>query len=105
MSEILDVAHEMAKDLFRVGAMDEITMHEMDSLCLPSKRSFLPEDIRRIRTANHVSQAVFAVLVLARLQCSSGSRDRRNQAAQRNAFLTLLTARGLPRSAYSLFES
>ena len=33
MSEILDIAHEMAQDLFRVGAMDEITMREMEALC------------------------------------------------------------------------
>ena len=63
MSEILKVAHEMAKDLFKVGAMDEITMRTMDALCLPPKRSFRPEDIQRIRTANHVSQAVFAVFL------------------------------------------
>ena len=41
MSEILDIAHEMAKDLFKVGAMREI-----DALCLPLKRPFRPEDIR-----------------------------------------------------------
>jgi putative transcriptional regulator len=63
MSEILNVAHEMAKDLFKVGTMDEITMRTMDALCLPPKRSFLPDDIRRIRAANHVSQAVFAAFL------------------------------------------
>ena len=45
MSEILNIAHDMAKDLFKVGAMDEITMREIDALCLPPKRSFRPEDI------------------------------------------------------------
>lgn len=63
MTEILDIAHEMAKDLCKVGAMDEITMHTIDMLCLPPKRSFQPEDIRRIRMANHVSQAVFAAFL------------------------------------------
>ena len=37
MSEILNIAHEMAQDLFKVGAMDEITMREMDKLCLTPK--------------------------------------------------------------------
>jgi putative transcriptional regulator len=60
MSEILDIAHEMAQDLLEAGAMDEITMRKMDALCLPVKHSFGPDDIRRIRAANHVSQAVFA---------------------------------------------
>jgi putative transcriptional regulator len=63
MSEILDIAHEMARDLFKAGAMDEITMRKIDALCLPSKRSLGPKDIRRIRTANHVSQAVFAAIL------------------------------------------
>lgn len=63
MSEILDIANEMAHDLFKVGAMDEITMRKIDALCLPPKRPFQPEDIRRIRSANHVSQAVFAALL------------------------------------------
>ena len=40
MSEILDIAHEMAQDLFKAGAMDEITMRKMDALCLPPKRPF-----------------------------------------------------------------
>jgi len=60
MSEILDIAHDMARDLVKVGAMDEITMRKLDALCLPPKRPLEPEDIRRIRSANHVSQAVFA---------------------------------------------
>jgi putative transcriptional regulator len=41
MSEILNIAHDMAKDLFKVRAMDEITMREIDTLCLPPKRPFL----------------------------------------------------------------
>lgn len=63
MTKILEVAHDMAKDLLKVGALDEVTMRTIDTLCLPPKRSFLPDDIRRIRTANHVSQAVFAAFL------------------------------------------
>ncbi|MBF0165286.1 MAG: DNA-binding transcriptional regulator [Magnetococcales bacterium] len=63
MGEILDVAHEMACDLVKVGAMDAITMRQIDALCLPAKQLFGAEDIRRIRLANHVSQAVFALFL------------------------------------------
>jgi len=63
MSEILDIAHDMARDLVKVGAMEEITMHKLDALCLTPKPQLKPEDIRRIRAANHVSQAVFAVFL------------------------------------------
>ena len=63
MSKILDIAHDMARDLLEAGAMDEITMRKMDALCLPAKVSFNPRDIKRIRTKNHVSQAVFAAFI------------------------------------------
>jgi hypothetical protein len=33
MSEILDIAYEMAQGLFKVGAMDEISMREIEALC------------------------------------------------------------------------
>lgn len=45
MSEILDIANDMAKDLFKVGAMDAITMRQVETLCLPKKRMFKAEDI------------------------------------------------------------
>lgn len=63
MRDILDIAHDMAVDLHKAGAIDEITMRKVDALCLPTKRVFGPEDIRRIRTENHVSQAVFAAFL------------------------------------------
>lgn len=36
MSELLEAAREMAQDLYQVGAMDEITMCQIDILCLSS---------------------------------------------------------------------
>ena len=63
MSEILNIAHDLAHALVDVGAMDEITMRKLDALCLPTLQRLKPEDIRRIRTANHVSQAVFAAFL------------------------------------------
>ena len=63
MSKILDIAHKMAKDLFEVGAMDQVTMRTLESLCLPEAKVFRPEDNRRIRTKNHLSQPVFALML------------------------------------------
>lgn len=63
MSEILVIAHDMAHDLLKAGALDEMTMRKVNALCLPPKRAFRPEDIRRIRLANHVGQAVFAAIL------------------------------------------
>ncbi|MBF0520762.1 MAG: DNA-binding transcriptional regulator [Nitrospirae bacterium] len=96
MSEILDVAHEMAKDLFRVGAMDEITMHTMDSLCLPPTRSFLPEDIRRIRMANHVSQAVFAVFLgIGKTTVQQWEQGQKKPSGAAQRLLDLVDRKGL----------
>ena len=63
MSKILEAAHELAQDLHAVGAMDAITMRMMDELCLPPKRSFSAEDVKRLRTQTHMSQPVFALLL------------------------------------------
>ncbi len=48
MSEILDIAHDMAKDLHEVGAMDDITMRVMDRICVPEKPSFTAFRIKEI---------------------------------------------------------
>ena len=63
MSRILDNVHDAAKRLHGKGRIDDLTMWEFDSLCLPPKRSFTAEDIQRIRGAAHVSQTVFAAFL------------------------------------------
>lgn len=57
---ILDMVHETAKDLYTAGIMKETTMREFDALCLPSIKEYTAEQIKLIRTMNHVSQGVFA---------------------------------------------
>ena len=63
MSEILKAAHAMAGDLARVGAMDEVTMRQIDLLCLPPKRKLTAKDVQRIRKKNKLSQPVFAAVL------------------------------------------
>lgn len=63
MSEILKNAHDLAKDLHAVGAMDDITLRRMEALCLPEARAFAAEEIRAIRRKTRMSQAVFAALL------------------------------------------
>ncbi len=60
MSDILDMAHDMAKDLHEVGAMDDITMRVMDRICVPEKPSFSASRIKQIRATTRMSQPVFA---------------------------------------------
>lgn len=57
---ILDVVHESAKDLHDADLLSHTTMREFDVLCLPPIEEYGPVQIRKIRTRNGVSQAVFA---------------------------------------------
>ena len=60
MSRILRNVHKSAERLHEAGFVDDVTMREFDALCLPPLRAFTPEEIKKIRNANKVSQAVFA---------------------------------------------
>ena len=62
-SAILEAVHETALGLHRAGAMDRLTLREFDRLCLPPVEPLQPEQIRQIREATRVSQAVFARLL------------------------------------------
>lgn len=63
MSKHLDVAYDMAKDIYAVGGMDDITMREIEALCLPPKRHFEAADIKHLRESTRMSQAVFAAVL------------------------------------------
>jgi putative transcriptional regulator len=62
-SPILEAVHETAKGLHKVGVMDQVTLREFDQMCLPPIEPLQPEQIKKIREASHVSQAVFARLL------------------------------------------
>lgn len=62
-SPILAAVHDTAKGLHRAGVMDQITLREFDRLCLPPIEPLEPQEIKRIREASRVSQAVFARLL------------------------------------------
>ena len=62
-SAILEAVHDTAKGLHGAGVMDQVTMREFDRLCLPPVEPLEPEQIKQIREAARVSQAVFARLL------------------------------------------
>jgi putative transcriptional regulator len=62
-SPILAAVHETARGLHKAGAMSQVTLREFDQLCLPPVEPLEPEQIKQIREASHVSQAVFARLL------------------------------------------
>lgn len=58
--KILDAVHQTAKGLRKAGTMDAKTMREFDVLCLPPVKEYSATQIKRLRTRNKASQAVFA---------------------------------------------
>lgn len=58
--KVLDAVHETAKGLHEAGVMDTRTMREFDVLCLPPVKNLTAGQIKRLRTRNKASQAVFA---------------------------------------------
>ena len=58
--KILDAVHETAKGLHEAGVMAAQTMREFDALCLPPVKDLSAAQIKRLRTRNKASQAVFA---------------------------------------------
>lgn len=60
---ILAPAHEAASDPHGTSTMDVLTMRRFDALCLPPVPAYAPADIKRIRKAANVSQAVFAAVL------------------------------------------
>lgn len=57
---ISEVVHESAKDLYEAGLMKVETMRTFDALCLPPVRQLSPQEIKKIRLHEKLSQPVFA---------------------------------------------
>ena len=58
--KILDTVHGTAKGLHKAGVMGTKTMREFDELCLTPVKNLSAAQIKRLRTRNKASQAVFA---------------------------------------------
>ena len=66
-------------DLYNDGSVDEITMHEISSLCLPDIKEYSAGRIIELRKKTKLSQAAFAVVVNV-----STSTDRNGKEAPRS---------------------
>jgi len=58
---ITEVIHETVKGWHKIGIVDQVTMHEFDTLCLPKIKVLSPKQIKNIRSREKVSQPVFAM--------------------------------------------
>jgi len=77
--KILDTVHETAHGLRKAGVMTTMTMREFDVACLRPVESMTAAQIKRLRTRNRASQAVFA----AYLNTSSSTVQKWEQGLKR----------------------
>lgn len=62
-AEVLATARRLTAALHRAGAVDDVTMREVERLCLPLRPDYEAAEIQRIRAATRMSQPVFARLL------------------------------------------
>ena len=60
-SRLMNTAHEIANDLYEAGVIDAVTMREYEGLVLSPVPKLSPEEIKRLRLKEKVSQAIFAL--------------------------------------------
>ena len=63
MSRILENTHEDMKALHEAGLLSTEDMRSFDAMCLPEVKELTPHQIRKLRTENNASQAVFALVL------------------------------------------
>jgi putative transcriptional regulator len=61
-SSIAKSITETVSDLNKSGIVDDITMKNINSLCIPDVHDYTPESIISIRKKNHLSQAALATV-------------------------------------------
>ncbi|MGI4861510.1 MAG: helix-turn-helix domain-containing protein [Janthinobacterium lividum] len=59
-SDAYEAIHANASGMYRSGTIDKTTMRRFDETCLAVPSSPEPEEIKRIREVQNVSQPVFA---------------------------------------------
>jgi putative transcriptional regulator len=94
-SEALGAAHEAARDLYRVGGIDKVTMRKFDLMCLTLVERLSAAEIQALREAAGVSQGVFArVLNVQPGLVSQWERGERRPSGPSLKLLALVKAKG-----------
>jgi putative transcriptional regulator len=62
-SKILDAVHETAKDLHKLGFIDNRAMENYDALCIPPVPDYTAEQIKSLRERYQISQSVLAAVL------------------------------------------
>ena len=95
-SEALSAVHEMIEGLHEAGAVDKRTLREFDEACLAPAALLMPEEIKAIREAQHVSQPVFArYLNVSKNLVSDWERGQKRPGGPALRLLSIVRRKGL----------
>jgi len=95
-SKISGVVHRAAADLHEIGGIDKKTMRDFDAMCLTKVEELSPRQIKRIRTANNLSQDVFAHYLNVRSTLvSQWERGEKKPSGPSAKLLSLVKHKGL----------
>jgi putative transcriptional regulator len=95
-SGALATVHRLASRFHEAGVMDKATMREFDELCLTPVRRMNAQDIRDLRLATGVSQAVLArVLNVTTNSVGQWERGEKHPTGSALKLLTLIREKGM----------
>ncbi|MCP4780658.1 MAG: DNA-binding transcriptional regulator [Hyphomicrobium sp.] len=95
-SKISGVVHRAAVDLHEIGGIDKKTMRDFDAMCLTKVEKLSPRQIKSIRTANNLSQDVFAHYLNVRSTLvSQWERGEKKPSGPSAKLLSLVKHKGL----------
>ncbi len=95
-SEAFAAIHETVEALHEIGAVDKQTMRDFDDACLTPVHVFAPEEIKEIRTREHISQPVFArYLNVSKNLVSDWERGVKKPGGPALRLLTVIQKKGL----------
>jgi putative transcriptional regulator len=83
--EPFEAIHASVNALHRVGAISKTTLREFDETCLTAAEEIAPQQIKKIRESNHVSQTIFARY----LNTSESTVQKRETGAKRPSGMAL----------------
>ena len=95
-SEALAAVHEMIEGLHEADAIDKRTLRGFDEACLAPATPLMPEEIKAIREAQHVSQPVFAsYLNVSKNLVSDWERGQKRPGGPALRLLSIVRRKGL----------
>ena len=93
---IIDSISETIHDLNKSGVVDNITMRNIDTLCIPEVHEYTPQNIIMIRHKFHLSQAALAsVFNISLSTVQKWERGNKKPAGASKKLLDIIERKGL----------